>query len=51
MLLTHDHDVNVGQKAAMAVEGVTLVDSAVLWSGIMEHQGVIKHSPVALWVI
>lgn len=51
VILTHDHDVNVGQNTAMTVGGFTLVDSTVLWSGVMEHHSVIKHSPVAPWVI
>lgn len=51
VILTHDHYINVGQNAAMTVGGLTLVDSTVLWSGIMEHHSVIEHSQVTLWVI
>lgn len=51
VILTYDHDVNVGQNTAMTVGGFTLVDSTVLWSGVMEHHSVIEHSPVVLWVI
>lgn len=50
VLLTHDHDVYIRQNTAMTVGGFTLVDSAVLWCGIMEHHSIIKHSSVA-WVI
>lgn len=49
--LTHDHDVNVGQQTAVAIGGVTLVDSCVLRSSVMEHYGVVQHPPVVLWVI
>ena len=50
-LLTDDHDVDVGQNTAMIVGGLALVDSAVISSGIVKHQSVIKHSPVGHWVI
>ena len=49
--LTHDHDVSVGEQTAVAVRGVTLVDSGVLRSSVEEHHGVIQHPPVVLWVI
>lgn len=42
-ILTHDHDVNVGQDTAVSVGGFTLVDSTVLCSGVKEHQSVIKY--------
>lgn len=48
---THDHDVDVGQKAAVAVGRFTLVDAAVLRCGVVEHHGVIQHLSVVFWVV
>lgn len=48
---THDHDVDVGQDAAVAVGRFALVDGAVLLRGAVEHHRVVQHSPVVLRVV
>lgn len=51
VILTHDHDVGVGQNSAVPVGGFTLVDGAVLGHGVVDHYDVIKHSPAVQWVV
>lgn len=35
VLLTHDHDVGVGQKGPMSVGGLTLIDGTVRGFGVL----------------
>jgi len=49
VVLTHNHDVCVGQKGSVSVGGLTLIDCTVRHFGILQNDGIIKYPPVGCW--
>lgn len=48
-ILTHDHDVCIGQNGSVSIGGLTLIDSTVRNLGIMYNYGVTNYPPVSCW--